>query len=244
MRRIGLCAFLACTVAIGQVQPAMAVGDCSVDAMVVFDGSGSMAEMGFNDLGEPRIFEARRAVREVMPLIAPYRRMGLIVYGPGSEDQCANIDLRFAPQPSAGPQIVQAVDALEPAGETPLTEAVQVAANVLMHKSKPGVIVLVTDGRETCGGAPCQLAAELAADSVDLTVHVIGFKIRGEFFGWTDSARDAYENATTVARCLADRTGGEYRSTETAEELAQALDDTLGCALISQAQPRRRLPKG
>ncbi len=225
-------------------RPALAVADCSVDAMVVFDGSGSMAEMGFNHLGEPRIIEARRAVRDVMPYISPYRRMGLIVYGPGNEDQCANIDLRFAPVPSAGPDVVRAVDGLEPSGETPLTEAVERAAQVLEYRIKPGVVVLVTDGRETCGGAPCQLAAELVADSVDLTVHVIGFKIRGDFFGWQGKEREAYENAGTVARCLADRTGGKYRSTETAEELAKALDETLGCPVISRADARRRQTAG
>ncbi len=211
--------------------------DCSVDAMVVFDGSGSMAEMGFNDLDEPRIFEARRAMHDVMPLIAPFRRIGLIVYGPapggGPGTQCANIDLRFAPQAGAGPAVTQAVDALEPAGETPLTQAVQTAAQVLDHHSRPGVVVLVTDGRETCGGAPCQLAATLAAESADLTVHVIGFKVRGDFFGWNSTAREQYENANSVARCLADRTGGQYFATETAQELAQALNDTLGCPMIS-----------
>lgn len=232
------------TLALSGGQPVAAVGNCSIDAMVVFDGSGSMAEMGFNNLGEPRIIEARRAVRDVMPYISPYRRMGLIVYGPGGDDQCANIDLRFAPLPSAGSDVVRAVDGLEPSGETPLTDAVERAAEVLDHRNKPGVVVLVTDGRETCGGAPCQLAAELAADSLDLTVHVIGFKIRGEFFGWQDAEREAYENAGTVARCLADRTGGEYRSTETAEELAKALDDTLGCPVISRAKARPRFVAG
>ena len=42
--------------------PAAASEDCTEDAMIVFDGSGSMAEMGFNQIDEPRIFSARRAV--------------------------------------------------------------------------------------------------------------------------------------------------------------------------------------
>ena len=42
----------------------MATDDCAADAMIVFDGSGSMAEMGFNDIDEPRIFEARRAMAD------------------------------------------------------------------------------------------------------------------------------------------------------------------------------------
>ena len=58
--------------------------DCLRDAVVVFDGSGSMAEMGFNLLEEPRIFEAREAVHAAVPKIAAVRRLGLIVYGPGT----------------------------------------------------------------------------------------------------------------------------------------------------------------
>ena len=45
-------------------------------------------------------------------------------------------------------------------------------------------IVLLTDGKETCGGSPCQLAGTLAAEAHDLTVHVIGFKVRDDHFGW------------------------------------------------------------
>ena len=68
---------LSALVAIGiSVSPAQAQSACSRDAMVVFDGSGSMAEMGFNLLDEPRIFDARRAMRTVMPQVAPVRRMG------------------------------------------------------------------------------------------------------------------------------------------------------------------------
>ena len=42
----------------------------------------------------------------------------------------------------------------------------------------------------------------------------------------------------TVAKCLADRTGGLYVSTETVDELADALRVTLGCALIGKASSR------
>ena len=57
--------------------------------------------------------------------------------------------------------IMNAVNALVPAGKTPLTSAVEQAAEVLNYRAKPGVIVVVTDGEETCGGAPCALAKQL-----------------------------------------------------------------------------------
>ena len=205
--------------------------------MVVFDGSGSMLEMGFNLLEEPRIFAARRAVREAIPQIAPFRRLGLIVYGPGKREDCSNIDVRFPPLAQAADRLIAELDGMEPAGNTPLTASVLQAAEVLNYREEPGIVVLVTDGKETCGGAPCQLAAGLAADGRDLVVHVIGFKVRGNHFSWDSQGRDDYANGTTVARCLADTTGGQYFSTETASELADALEQTLGCALIGHALP-------
>lgn len=44
--------------------------------------------------------------------------------------------------------------------------------------------------------------------------------------------------ATTVAECLADRTGGRYVSAETVEELADTLQELLGCALLSRIDTR------
>lgn len=207
---------------------------CTDDAMLVFDGSGSMAEIGFNLLDEPRIFEARRAVNDAVPNIAAVRRLGLVIYGPGKTLSCGHIDLRFGPINSAAAPIIDAVDTLEPAGETPLTESVARAAEALNYRTEPGAIVLLTDGKETCGGQPCQLAAELAASSFDLTIHVIGFKVRGEHFGWTEEDGLGYERTTTVAKCLADATGGTYSSSETLDDLKDALTRSLGCQLIGR----------
>lgn len=229
-RLVGISAVMSMT-----LTASFAQADCSTDAMIVFDGSGSMAEMGFNQIDEPRIFEARRAVRQVMPQVAPNRRIGLIVYGPdttGQGDQCSGIDLKFPPRANSAGPVIEAINALEPEGQTALTEAVRRAANVLDYTNTPGTIVLVTDGKETCGGQTCALAAELAASRMATTVHVIGFKVRGAHFGWQSQGQTSYNTATSGAKCLATRTGGEYVSTETVEELIAAMQRTLGCALL------------
>lgn len=211
----------------------LSANSCKSDAMIVFDGSGSMSEMGFNLLDEPRIFGARKAIRRSVPEISRSRDLGLIIYGPGAGESCGNVDLRFAPVANAADRIISDVEALAPAGNTPLTDSVSLAARVLDYRSSPGVVVLVTDGKETCGGAPCQLAAELSREGVDLTVHVIGFQVRGEHFSYPAQAAEDYVRGGTVARCLADVTGGEYFSTETVDELVSALRIALGCPDVS-----------
>jgi Ca-activated chloride channel family protein len=211
---------------------ASATEDCLSDAMIVFDGSGSMAEMGFNDIEEPRIFEARRAMADAIPQIAENRRLGLVVYGPNGADECSGLDLRFRPMADAAGPVIEAVNAVQPNGSTPLTAAVRLAAETLLYEDRPATVVLMTDGKETCGGQPCALAADLAAQGVDTTVHVIGFKVRGAFFSWERDTDNDYNVADSVARCLADRTGGTYTSAETLDELIAALRKTLGCQLL------------
>lgn len=207
--------------------------------MIVFDGSGSMSEMGFNNLDEPRIFQARRAMRDSMPWIAKFRRIGLIIYGPGSGESCENIDLRFGPTPNAADLVINDVENLEPDGMTALSASVRQAAETLNYRERPAVVVLVTDGKETCGGTPCALTDQLVDEAQDLTIHVIGFKVRADFFSWdnpeqTDSQR---VQATTVAECMSEKTGGKYVSAETVQELSAALEGTLGCQVIGQLQP-------
>src|SRR5688572_23314623 len=137
---------------------------CTEDAMIVFDASGSMS--GNQTLGipnsKPRIDEVKWALSQVLPSATKFRRVGLITYGPGEYNQC-NVKLDLKPTLDAAEEIMSAVDALVPAGKTPLTSAVEEAAEVLDYRRKPGVIVAITDGEETCGRSPCELAKQLQA---------------------------------------------------------------------------------
>lgn len=219
--------------------PAQSLADCARDAMLVFDGSASMQEIGFDIQEATRIVDARSAIRQAMPRIAPYRRVGLLIYGPGPKDACSNIDLRFGPVDQAAEPIIDEIERLNPSGMTPLAASVHAAAQTLDYERRPGIVVLVTDGNETCGGRPCALADALARTGRDLTVHVIGFKVVVDFFGWDNPEQSAFADGDTVAKCLADRTGGMFVSTQTVEELTDALQETLGCPLIGQIGPER-----
>ena len=132
---------------------------CTEDAMIVFDASGSMAgnmvQGLFSDV--TRIDEVRKALAQVLPGVTKFRKVGLITYGPGPYGQC-NVALDFRPMPNATEPIMSVVNAINPAGKTPFVKAVELAAEVLDYRSSRGLFVLLTDGEETCGGAPCELA--------------------------------------------------------------------------------------
>jgi Ca-activated chloride channel homolog len=204
---------------------------CTEDAMLVFDASGSMAGNLNQGIATtiPRINEVRSALAKVLPTITRFRRVGLITYGPGTFQQC-NVQLALKPTPDAAGLIMQEVNTLNPAGKTPLTEAVEQAAEVLEYRKKPGLIVVVTDGEETCGGSPCDLGKRLRAEAVQLTVHIIGFRMKN--FSWTG------ETSILDAKCLAETSGGHYLTADAEQELVEALEKTLGCPMLSERLER------
>jgi Ca-activated chloride channel family protein len=201
---------------------------CIDDAMIVFDASGSMS--GNEKLGiattVTRIDEVRSALGKVLPAVARYRRVGLITYGPGPYNQC-NVELNLRPSPNAAKRILEAVEALTPAGKTPLTAAVEQAAEVLNFREKPAMVVVLTDGEETCGGSPCDLGKRLHDSAADLTVHVIAY--RTSYFSWTG------EQSVLGIKCLAEANNGLYVTADTQDDLVAAFSETLSCPMISRA---------
>lgn len=123
------------------LMPGLALADCTEDAMLVFDASGSMAEMGCKGLDVPRINAARRVLHEALPRIAPMRRVGLIVYGPGGGAACSHLDLRLPPTPDAADRILTETDALTPDGNPAPTRAVRRAVEAREDRSRPDTVV-------------------------------------------------------------------------------------------------------
>lgn len=203
-------------------------GPCTDDAMIVFDASGSMS--GNQILGipnsRPRIDEVRSALAQVLPSATKFRRVGLVTYGPGPYNQC-NVSLDLKPTANAAKPIMRAVSRLVPAGKTPLTSGFEQAAEALDYRNKPGVIVVVTDGEETCGRSPCDVAKMLHDNAAQLTIHVIGFRYSG--FSWTG------QNSIMDLMCIADQNNGMYIKANDESELVEALEKTLDCPMVSQA---------
>ncbi|MET0688221.1 MAG: hypothetical protein ABWY38_03325 [Methyloceanibacter sp.] len=120
------------------------------------------------------------------------------------------------------------VDRRQPYGQTPLTSAVGAAAEVLHFRERPAVIVLLTDGEETCRGNPCAGAgAEAPGRRRHGACHRLHAALRKRLSGGQ-------------SRCLSESAGGMFLSTETIEELSDALRKTLACPLISSRAARGR----
>ena len=122
--------------------------------MIVFDASGSMAGNGWGYGSETagqvsRIDKVRASLAKILPSVTRSPRRSHHLRSRRLEP--GNVRLGLAPEANSATRIMAAINALTPAGKTPLTAAVAQAADVLDFRAKPGLIVLLTDGEETCG---------------------------------------------------------------------------------------------
>lgn len=232
-------AFLSAFTSFALASQGIAASMCGEDALLVFDGSGSMAGPTTAASGSTRIADAQHAMRLALPLVTPHRDVGLMVYGPGGDNGCGGISLAFGPRPDTASDIIEVVDEVRPSGLTPLAASIHQAAEVMNYREQPAVIVVVTDGFETCGGSPCTIAARLSEESAGLRIHVVGFNLPEETVGWMPRS---ITPDVQGARCMAENTGGLYVTVQTPSELVDALNTTLGCMMLVDQGPARQNP--
>lgn len=178
------------------------------DLMFVFDASGSM--WGQVD-GVAKIDIARDVFSDISESwVESQQAVGLIAYGHRRKGDCSDIELLQPPSVEALQSLATQVQGLVPRGKTPLSEAVQMAAETLKYTENAATVVLLTDGIETCNLDPCTVGAELEQLGIDFTAHVIGFDIREQ----SDKAQ---------LQCLAESTGGTYVDARDADTLNSAL---------------------
>lgn len=192
--------------------------------MLVLDSSGSMAEPASG--GGTKIEAAKQALRTVIGQLPAAAPVGLRVYGasvfsrdePGAcTDSERVVDLGVDNRDA----LSSAVEGYQPFGETPIGYALQEAGKDLGSEGKRS-IVLVSDGEPTCPPDPCQVAAELAAQGVDLRIDVVGLDVSGK--------------AEEALRCIAEKGHGTYHDADSAQDLVDALA-TLATRAVRPYEP-------
>ncbi|MGI9394397.1 MAG: vWA domain-containing protein, partial [Boseongicola sp.] len=195
-------------IAILMILPFSAPAQERPKAILVLDGSGSM--WGQID-GIAKITIAQDVVGELLGGLPVEQELGLTVYGHRQKGDCSDIETIVMPGADTRGAIADAVNAIKPKGKTPMTDAVVAAAEALRYTEERATVILVSDGIETCEPDPCAAARLLEETGVDFTAHVVGFDVADD------------PQALAQMQCLAEETGGTFRSAENAEELAAAL---------------------
>ena len=162
---------------------------------LILDASGSMLQ---RIEGRRRIAIARdvltQAVREYIPAGMP---VALRVFGHREADACrTDLEIPLAPlDPEAAAARIAGINAMNLA-KTPIAASLA-AVEEDLRGAGSGVVVLVTDGEETCGGDPAAVIDSLKAKGFDVSLNIVGLAIddaalAAQFAAWADAGDGRY----------------------------------------------------
>ena len=166
---------------------------------VVLDASGSMLQR-LN--GERRIDIAKASITELVNKTLPESvSFTLRVFGHKEADSCrSDLEIPAGPLDRAkAASVVASVTAMNLA-RTPIAESLRLAAGDAASHSGPLLVILVTDGEETCDGDPAAVIRELVAGGTEVRVNIVGFAIdelmlQETFAEWARLGNGRYFNA-------------------------------------------------
>ena len=192
-------------------QPAAVIGGGAVE--LILDASGSMLQLLD---GKPRIQIARDTLTNLTSNVLPAgTQLALRVFGHLEAGSCRT-DL-VAPLQSLDPAAMNAIIAginAKNLAKTPIAASLRLVAADLAGSTGQKVVVLVTDGEETCDGDPAAEIADLRAQGIDVRVNIVGFAV-------DDAALQAtFEQWATLG-------GGSYFNANNAGELDAAVNQAL-----------------
>ena len=166
---------------------------------------------------ETKLMAAKRVLNNLLPALPQDSAVGLMVFGHRSSE-CTDIQLVEPIQPLTPEAVARmqgTVNGLAARGWTPIAGSLR--QSVPAFGGKPGRIILVTDGEESCKGDVCAAALELKNSGIDLTVDIVGF--------------DLNEAQKASLACITETTGGRYYDARDGEALGKAMGEAAQSAL-------------
>ncbi|CAG7614710.1 VWA domain-containing protein [Paenibacillus allorhizosphaerae] len=183
---------------------------------ILLDASGSMkAQIS----GKSKMDSAKEAIQSFADKLPKNAEVSLRVYGhKGTGDQkdkqlsCNSTEEIFHGQGEQTNQIKEALNGLDPAGWTPIANALESVKQDINPETTDSIVYVVSDGIETCDGNPVQIAKDLNQSKVKTVVNIIGFDVDNE--------------GQKLLRQVATSGGGEFTSVDNDEALKNYLNKT------------------
>ena len=159
----------------------------------------------FHDLRHTRATVAKSALIDlVTDTLPPGTAVSLRAFG-AVPDSCDSrlVVPRQPLDPSAMAETLQDLEVVNLV-KTPLGDSLAAVAGDLGATPGPKIVVLVTDGEETCGGDPPAVIADLVASGIDVRVNIVGFALdddalREQFEEWARLGNGQYIDAIDAA---------------------------------------------
>jgi len=189
---------------ISLARPAMVLATprAESDIVLVLDVSGSMAAA---DLQPTRLGAATSAARALIEGLPDGANVGVVSFSQG-----ASVVAPLSPDKT---QAERALQGLQASGGTAIGDGLNAALNQLSQRSSagtgdrtPGKVILLSDGENTFGQAPSQVAAR--AKQLGVEVDTIGIGERGVSTYLNQQTAVGLDE--TTLKSIADTTGGKY----------------------------------
>ncbi|AIZ45845.1 hypothetical protein QR90_13345 [Deinococcus radiopugnans] len=196
----------------------VAGAQATTNVQLILDASGSM--LGKLPDGQTRIASAKATLTQFLGGLNADAglNVGMRIYGGGLKTgpQCEDSVL-VTPMKGFDKAALQTqVSGATPKGATPIVYSLIQAANDFPKDSSRKVIVLVTDGEESCGGKLNDAAAMFKKLGIEVDIRIIGIdlneKARKSFegFGTFENTRSGAELGAALSRATATTQAGRY----------------------------------
>ncbi len=167
--------------------------------LFVLDASGSM--LADWERRQSRIQAAKQLLTKLVDSLQVNKNLELAlrVYGHrfGVEERnCEDSKLEVPFAANNHTRLIETLQRIQPKGVTPIAYSLlQSAIDFPKSQGYRNILILITDGVESCGGDPCQLALELQRKGIFLKPFIIGLGLEGQkAFDCMGSYFDAKDN--------------------------------------------------
>lgn len=189
---------------------------------LIFDASWSMtlptdsdaeADRLTADNPDSRVSIARESLLDVIATLPEGVPVALRAFGNRAEPLGCQTDLEVALAPLDRAQLSAVITAIEPQfnANTHIAASLNAIPADLADAEGAITVILLTDGKETCGGNPAAAIANLRNQGVEIVVDVVGFAIN------SDALRNQFVQWAEIG-------GGQYYDASDADGLSSALE--------------------
>lgn len=196
------------------------------DIEFIVDLSGSMRKKDTG--GKPQIESARQALIKTLQGIPDETFVALRVYGHRVEqanktESCKDTELTVPFAKLNKEQIKTKINALAPKGYTPIALSLEKAkGDFSTEREAEKVIILLSDGEETCGGDPVAVLKKLKEEGFKVVVHTVGFNV-------DDVTRKQLQDIASAG-------GGKYFDAKGADQLTKSLEEATQVSLVIEKE--------
>lgn len=191
------------------------------DIEFIVDLSGSMRKASG---GETQIETARKALIKTLSGIPADTFIALRVYGHRVEqtnkaESCKDTELTVPFGKGNKEQLKSKIEALKPKGYTPIALSLEKSkGDFSVEREADKVIILLSDGEETCGGDPVAVLKKLKEEGFKVVVHTVGFNV-------DEKTRKQLQDISSF-------TGGKYFDAKGADQLTKSLEEATQVSLV------------